>query len=138
MPVRRVPSERAPGLPDGAVGDFDLPVPEPPGAALRLRMREIAQARVRYIYRKVRVLLNREGRRVGKKLADRLFREEGPTLRSKPRRRRGVAVNRRERFKPKAPDQVWSLDFVADQLADGRRFRALTVADEYTHQSHPI
>ncbi len=49
-------------------------------AALRLRIREIAQARVRYGYRKVRVLLNREGWKVGKKLVYRLYREEGLTL----------------------------------------------------------
>ena len=99
-----------------------------------MRMREIAQARVRYGYRKIRVLLNREGWKVGKKLVYRLYGEEGLTLRSKPRRRRAVAANRRERFKPNAPDHVWSLDFVADQLADGRRFRALTVVDVYTRQ----
>ena len=67
-----------------------------------------------------------------------LYREEGLTLRYKPRRRRCAATNRRERCKPTAPNQVWSLDFVADQLADGRRSRALTVADVFTRESLAI
>jgi putative transposase len=99
-----------------------------------MRIREIAQARIRYGYRKIRVLLNREGWKVGKKLVYRLYREEGLTLRHKPRRGRRAATNRRERFQATAPNQVWSLDFVADQLADGRRFRVLTVVDVYTRE----
>ncbi len=49
-----------------------------------------------------------------------------------PQRKRRAAMHRRERFRPTAPNQVWGLDFVADQLADGRRFRALTVLDLFT------
>jgi putative transposase len=105
-----------------------------PQTALRLRIREMAQARVRYGYRKIRVLLNREGWKVGKKRVYRLYREEGLTLRQRPWRRRQVAVNRRQRRKPNLPNQVWSLDFVADQLVDGRRFRALTVVDVFTRE----
>ena len=90
-----------------------------PRTALRLRIREIAQARVRHGYRKIRVLLKREGWNVGKKLVYRLYCEEGLALRYKPRRRRCAATNRRDRCKPTAPDEVWSLDFVADQLSDG-------------------
>jgi len=109
-----------------------------PRTALRLRIREIAAARVRYGYRKIRVLLKREGWKVGKKLVYRLYREEGLTLRYKPRRRRCAATNRRERGKTTAPNQVWSLDFVSDQLVDGRRFRALTVVDVFTRESLAI
>ena len=60
------------------------------------------------------------------------------TLRHKPRRKRRAALHRRERFRPTAPNQVWSLDFVADQLADGRRFRALTMLDVFTRESLAI
>jgi putative transposase len=109
-----------------------------PRTALRLRIREIAQVRVRYGYRKIRVLLNREGWQVGKKLVYRLYQEEGLALRQQPRRKRRVSVNRRERIRPTAPNQVWSMDFVADQLADGRRFRALTMVDVYTRESLAI
>jgi putative transposase len=74
----------------------------------------------------------------GKKLVFRLCREEGLTLRHKP----WASLQGRERCRPTAPNQVWSLDFVVDQLADGRRFRALTVLDVFTrgscgHRSRP-
>ncbi len=103
-----------------------------------MRIREIAQIRVRYGYRKIRVLLNREGWKVGKKLVYRLYKEEGLTLRHKTRRKRRAAMHRRERFRPTTPNEVWSLDFVADQLADGRRFRALTIMDIFTRESLAI
>jgi putative transposase len=99
-----------------------------------MRVREIAQTRVRYGYRKIRVRLNREGWKVGKYLVERIYREEGLTLRPQRRRRRRVAEHRRERFHPTAPNQVWSMDFVADQRADGRKFRSLTVVDIYTRE----
>src|SRR3989440_287816 len=99
---------------------------------------EIAQVRVRYGYRKILVLQKREGWKVGKKLVYRLYCEEGLTLRWKPRRRRCAATNGRQRTNPTAPNEVWSLDFVADQLADWRRFRALTVVDVFTRESLAI
>jgi putative transposase len=105
---------------------------------LRLRIREIAEVRVRYGYRKIRVLLKREGWNVGKKLVYRRYREEGLALRHKPRRRRRAAQHCHDRFRPTAPNQVWSLDFVADQLADGRRCRALTILDVFTLASLAI
>src|SRR5437773_10364446 len=71
-----------------------------PRTALRLRIREIAQVRVRYGYRKIRVLLNREGWKVGKKRVYRLYREEGLTLRHKPRRKRRASLHRHERCGP--------------------------------------
>ena len=91
-------------------------------------MREIAKVRVRYGYRKIRVLLNREGWNVSRYLAYRLYQEEGLALRPRRSRRRRAAALRRERFRSTAPNQVWGLDFIADQLVDGRRFRALTVS----------
>ena len=75
---------------------------------------------------------------MGQSLVMRLYREEGLTLRRTVPRKRRVAVERRERIKPAGPNQVWSLDFVSDQLADGRRFRALTVVDVYTRESLAI
>src|SRR6202522_320378 len=90
-----------------------------PRTELRMRIREIAQARVRYGYRKIRVLLNREGWDVGKYLVYRLYKEEGLMLkRMKPAGRRRAVRQREEKFKPTAPDQVWSMDFVTDQLQD--------------------
>jgi putative transposase len=101
-------------------------------------MREIAAVRVRYGCRKILVLLQREGWQVGKTVVHRLYREEGLTLRQTVPRKRRVAAERRDRPKVTGPNQVWSLDFVADQLADGRRFRALTVVDVYTRESLAI
>ena len=103
--------------------------------ALRMRMREIAQARVRYGYRKIRVLLNREGWGVGKSRMQRLYKEEGLGLKQRPKRRRRAGEHRRERVRPTRPNQIWSLDFMADQLTDGRRFRVLTIVDVFTRES---
>jgi len=99
-------------------------------------MRELASARIRYGYRKIRVLLNREGWNVGKKLVYRLYREEGLGLLRRPtsKARRGAAAHSRQKPRAAAPNQVWGLDFVADQLTDGRKFRALTVVDVYTRE----
>ena len=109
-----------------------------PRTALRQRMREMAQARVRYGYRKIRVLLNREGWAVGKTLVYRLYREEGLTLRHRPPRRRKAVVPRAHRPPATKPNDAWTLDFVADQLANGLRFRALTVVDVFTRESIAI
>jgi putative transposase len=105
---------------------------------LRARIREIAQSRVRYGCRKILVLLRREGWQVGKHLVYRLYKEEGLSLKKKPRKRRKAIRHREERFRPTAPDQAWSLDFVADQLQDGRRFRCLTIVDVFTRESVAI
>jgi putative transposase len=103
-----------------------------------MRIREIAHTRVRYCYRMIRVLLNREGWKVGKDLVYRLYKEEGLGLRKRPAGRRRAVVHRQERFKPTGPNQVWPMDFVSDQLCDGRRFRSLTVVDIYTRESLAI
>src|SRR5712692_1067198 len=134
----RVSERRACRVARMAVSTFRYESMQEPRTALRLRIREIAQVRVRYGYRKIRVLLKREGWNVGKKLVYRLYKEEGLTLRHKPRRKRRAALHRRERFRPTAPNHVWSLDFVTDQLADGRRFRALTIMDVFTRESLAI
>lgn len=110
-----------------------------PRTDLRLRIRELARARVRYGYRRIRVLLNREGWKVGRYLVYRLYKEEGLTLKKRPAKRKGTAATpRQEKIRATRPNQVWSLDFVSDQLANGRRFRALTVVDIYTRESLAI
>ena len=78
-----------------------------PRTELRMRIREIAQARVRYGYRKIRVLLNREGWEVGKYLVYRLYKEEGLALkRMKPAGRRKAVRTREDRFKSTAPNEA--------------------------------
>ena len=104
-----------------------------PQVALRSRMRELAATRVRYGYRRLHILLRREGWHLGKDKAYRLYSEEQLQLRSKlPRRPKMVAV-RRDTYRPKRTNQAWCMDFVADQLADGTRlnwFRSIDEAKE--------
>ena len=109
-----------------------------PKTALRGRMRELAQIRIRYGYRRLHVLLRREGWCLGKHQADRLYAEEHLQLRSKLPRRRKMVVTRREKYVPKRPNQAWSMDFVSDQLVDGTRFRALTIVDVFTREALEI
>lgn len=105
-----------------------------PQTELRMRIREIAQDLAISVSHSILAMLRREGWKAGKYMVERIYREEGLTLRQRPKRHRRVAEHGRERFHPTAPNQVWSMDFVADQLADGRRFRSLTVLDIYTRE----
>ncbi|MET3823590.1 putative transposase [Burkholderia sp. PvR073] len=101
-------------------------------------MREIAQTRVRYGYRRVHALLKREGWRVNRNRVYRLYAEEQLQLRSKLPKRSKMVVSRRERCVPVRPNEVWRLDFVAGQLADGTRLRALTVVDIFSRDALAI
>ncbi len=109
-----------------------------PQLELRQRMRELARTRVRFGYRRLHVLLKREGWSLGRNLAYRLYCEEGLQLRSKRPRRRKMGVTRRERFVPRRVNQAWSMDFVSDQLVDGRRIRALTIVDVFSREALAI
>ena len=100
-----------------------------PQIGLRARMREIAHTRIRYGYRRIHVLLRREGWVGGKQLIYRLYCEEQLQLRVKGPRRNRSAVTRRERQRARKPNDICAMDFVADQLADGTRFRALPILD---------
>jgi putative transposase len=105
-----------------------------PRLELRQRMHEIAQTRIRYGYRRIQIMLRREGWPISRNLVYRLYREEGLALRSKRPRRRKMIVHREARVKPSHPNQVWSLDFVHDQLSGGQKFRILTVVDVYSRE----
>jgi putative transposase len=89
---------------------------------LKLRVRDVAAARVRYGYRRVHVLLRREGWQVNHKRVYRLYRLQGVSLRLKTRRKRVSGV-RVVQPSPTAPNQRWSMDVMSDSLYDGRRFR---------------
>lgn len=101
---------------------------------LRCRIREIAHTRVSYGYRRVHVLLRREQWPVNLKRVYRLYREEGLTLRRKKPKRRRAVQPRLERPAATAPNQRWSMDFMSDALADGRKLRVLTVLDTCTRE----
>lgn len=105
-----------------------------PQLPLRMRIRELAFARPRFGYHRIHVLLRREGWDIGKKRVHRLYRLEGLNLRRWTRKRRGFPA----RVPPEpcmAPNECWSLDFVSDALADSRRFRMLTVVDNFTRET---
>jgi putative transposase len=104
----------------------------PPRTALRERLATLALLRPRWGYRRLYRLLRREGHRVNRKLVQRLYGELGLAVRRRKRKR--VAVPRQPRPQPHGRQQRWSMDFVSDALADGRKFRALTIVDDYTRE----
>lgn len=106
-------------------------------AELRIRLRDLATVRVRYGYRRLHVLLRREGWRVNHKLVWRLYKEEGLEVRTKKKRKR-VSALRVVLPAPTGPTEHWSMDFVSDALSNGRRFRALTLVDHFTRESPAI
>lgn len=103
---------------------------------LRTRLRELAEARRRFGYRRLQVLLGREGWRVNHKRVYRLYVEEKLGLRRKRgRKRSGV---RQPLPEPTGANQVWSVDFMSDALSWGRRFRTLNIVDDYTREALAI
>jgi putative transposase len=100
---------------------------------LRERMKAIARERRRFGYRRVLVLLRREGYVVNHKRLFRLYREEKLAVRRRGGRKRAIGT-RAPMLIPTAANERWSLDFVSDQLTDGRRFRVLTVVDDCTRE----
>jgi len=104
-------------------------------AALCMRIKDIAAARVRYGQRRIYVLLRREGWQVNIKRVARIYRAEGLAIRTKmPRRRRAPVV--RESIAPlTAPNQSWAMDFMHDILADGTKIRLLTIDDTFSRES---
>jgi len=101
--------------------------------AIRMRLRELAAARPRFGYRRLYLLLRREGWRINHKRVYRLYGEEGLSVRTKKRRKRASHC-RVAPAPPSAPNQRWSMDFIADTLDNGRRFRALTIVDVFTRE----
>ena len=102
--------------------------------AVRLRMREMANERRRFGYRRLAILLKREGKGMNLKKVYRLYREERLTVRKRSGRKRALGT-RAPMAVPQEPNQRWSLDFVSDALACGRRFRMLNVVDDYSRES---
>jgi putative transposase len=102
--------------------------------ALAARIKEITDTRVHYGYRRVHVLLRREGHKDDVKRIYRLYREAGLSLRLKRPRRNKAAKLRQPKEIARAIDEIWSMDFVADALFDGRKLRMLTVVDCYTRE----
>ena len=104
----------------------------PEQAILRKRIREIAETRVRYGYRRIHILLQREGWAVGRTRVYRLYRLEQLQMRHKPPRRRVMAKLREDRTPAAMPNDCWSMDWMYDQLFDGDRLWVLTIVDNFS------
>lgn len=102
-------------------------------AFLRMRIREIANTRVRFGYRRIHVLLCREGWNINHKRVYRLYREEGLNLHRKKKRQKSASRVPLAEM-PGTLNECWAMDFVGDQLYNGRRFRTLSLIDLYSRE----
>ena len=100
---------------------------------IRGRLRELASQRRRFGYRRLHILLKREGFHVNWKKLYRIYREERLTVRKRGGRKRALGT-RSPMTIPQGANQRWSLDFVSDALLDSRRFRTLCVIDDFTRE----
>ena len=110
------------------------PEPKVEDAVLTQRMSELAAERRRFGYRRLHALLRREGVEANHKRIHRLYQAAGLTVRRR-RKRHGVAVDREPLLLPNGPNQIWSMDFVFDALASGRRIKCLTIVDDFTKEA---
>ena len=102
--------------------------------ALRDAMKAVAIERRRFGYRRLQVMVERQGWQVNHKKFRRIYREEKLQVRRRGGRKRALGT-RRPMVVPDGPNQRWSLDFVSDALTDGRRFRILAVVDDHTREN---
>lgn len=102
---------------------------------VRVRLKDLAASRPSYGYRRLYLLMRREGWEVNHKLIYRLYKEEGLALRKKRPKRRVSAAKRIELPRPEKTNQSWSMDFVSDQLYTGRSIRVLTIVDNFSRES---
>ena len=105
----------------------------PDDASIREAMKKIASERRRFGYRRIHVMLERQGIIMNLKKLRRLYREEKLTVRKRGGRKRALGT-RRPLALPSRPNERWSLDFVSDAFTDGRRFRVLAVVDDFTRE----
>ena len=104
-----------------------------PDQQLQAKIIDLAQQRRRFGYRRIHDLLRREGVQANHKRIYRLYSEANLSVR-KRRRRKLVTVDRQALYQPARPNEVWSIDFVMDALASGRRIKCLTVVDDFTRE----
>ena len=100
---------------------------------LRERLRKLSVKRRRFGYRRLHVLLAREGMQVNHKKLWRIYKEEGLSVRKRGGRKRAIGT-RRPIVLPSKVNERWSLDFVSDSFMDGRRFRMLCIIDDYSRE----
>ena len=107
-------------------------------AVLRMRIKDLAGSRVSYGYRRLHVMLQREGWKVNHKRVYRLYRQEGLIMRPKRPRRHVSACRRVERPTAERPNESWSMDFMSDELYNKQRIKLLTLVDNFTRESLAI
>lgn len=113
--------------------------PKPNGdAPIRQRLRELAQQRRRFGSPQLHLLLRREGLVINHKRTERLYKEEGLSLRRRGKRRKRAAGARVTLPAPQRPNQRWSMDFATDTIVTGRRFRAFAIIDDYSRECPTI
>jgi len=105
----------------------------PDDVAIRIRLRELAALRRRFGYRRLHILLRREGLTPNHKKLRRIYAEERLQVRRRGGRKRALGT-RAPLTLPLGPNQRWSMDFLHDQLSDGRRFRILAIVDDFTRE----
>ena len=105
----------------------------PDDTDLRQAMKAVAAERRRFGYRRVHVMLERQGWQVNQKKLRRLYREEKLQVRKRGGRKRALGT-RRPMLVPERPNERWSLDFVSDAFTDGRRFRVLAIVDDFSRE----
>lgn len=109
------------------------PLDDPRDEYLRLRIKEIAEVRRRFGYRRIHVMLLREGLKVNHKRVQRIYREEKLSLRTKNRKKRAMHLRVAKEPATQA-NQRWSMDFVQDEFFNGRKFRTLNIVDDFTRE----
>ena len=137
MATHGLSQRRACGLIEITRRSFKRPPVPDRDRELRERLKALAEERRRWGCPMLYQMIRREGRRVNHKRVERLYREEGLSLRRR-RRRKLLSHLRVVRPRPTAANQAWALDFVHDSLMSGRWFRALTVIDEWSRESLAI
>jgi hypothetical protein len=107
-------------------------------SALRMRIRDIARSRPRFGCPRIHIMLRREGWRVNHKRVHRLSRLEGLQVRMRERRRRRLSLHRGAAPRPVRVDERWSMDFVHDQLIDGRSLRSRRYGDDSNDSANKL
>lgn len=104
---------------------------------IRNRLKELAQQRRRFGCARLHVMLRREGLMINHKRTERIYRQEGLSLRIR-RRKKMASAARLELPRARRPNERWSMDFMSDNLSSGRRLRLLTIVDDYSRLCHRI
>jgi putative transposase len=113
------------------------PVVKPDEEVIRKRLRKLSETRRRFGCPRLHIMLRREGFMINHKRTERLYREEGLVLRIR-RRKKLASLLRTEIPRPEYANNIWSMDFMRDNLSDGRTIKLLSVVDEYTRKCFRI